>query len=195
LSRATEKYSLPGIVCTWLDSAKIVRRAWPEFASRGYGLANIAKALGIIFQQHVAHEDARAAGEVVLRAIALTGKSLDEWLIRVRQPISSSVSSQLAREGNPEGSLSGEIVAFTGALSIPRREMAKLAVAAGFALSESVNKSTTILVVGDQDIRRLAGYGKSSKHRKAEDLISKGHPIRILGESDFCLLVGTQVPI
>jgi DNA polymerase-3 subunit epsilon len=73
--------------------------------------------------------------------------------------------------------------------------MAKLVVTAGFAVSESVNKSTTILVVGDQEIRRLADYGKSSKHRKAEDLISKGHPIRILGESDFCLLVGTQVPI
>jgi hypothetical protein len=41
------------------------------------------------------------------------------------------------------------------------------------------------LVVGDQVINQLAGHEKSSKHRKAEELIAKGQPIRILGESDF----------
>jgi DNA polymerase-3 subunit epsilon len=41
------------------------------------------------------------------------------------------------------------------------------------------------LVVGDQDVTRLAGHSKSSKHRKAEELIAKGVPIRILRESDF----------
>jgi DNA polymerase-3 subunit epsilon len=40
-------------------------------------------------------------------------------------------------------------------------------------------------VVGDQDVTRLAGHSKSSKHRKAEELIAKGVPIRILRESDF----------
>jgi len=195
LGRATEKYGLPRIACTWMDSTKIVRRAWPGFASSGYGLANITKALGIVFQHHLAQEDARAAGEVVLRAIAATGINLDDWLIRVRQPISSHVISQLVIESNPEGPLSGEIVAFTGTLSIPRREMAKLAATVGCTVSKSVNKSTTILVVGDQDIRKFAGQEKSLKHRTAEDLISRGHPIRILGESDFCLLIRHEVPI
>jgi len=35
----------------------------------------------------------------------------------------------------------------------------------------------------------LAGHEKSSKHIKAEQLISKGQPIRILGESDFMRIV------
>ena len=46
------------------------------------------------------------------------------------------------------------------------------------------------LVVGDQDVQKLAGHNKSSKHRKAEDLILKGQPIRILRESDFLELAG-----
>ena len=44
-------------------------------------------------------------------------------------------------------------------------------------------------MVGDQDIKRLAGHEKSSKHRKAKELIEKGMPIRILKESDFKELV------
>ena len=36
---------------------------------------------------------------------------------------------------------------------------------------------------------KLAGKEKSSKHRKAEGLIAKGQPIRILRESDFKELV------
>jgi DNA polymerase-3 subunit epsilon len=40
-------------------------------------------------------------------------------------------------------------------------------------------------VVSELDVARLAGNDKSSKHRKAEDLISKGQEIKILRESDF----------
>ena len=45
--------------------------------------------------------------------------------------------------------------------------------------------SATLLLVGDQDVQRLAGHEKSSKHRKAEQLIQTGQPIRILRETDF----------
>jgi DNA polymerase-3 subunit epsilon len=44
-------------------------------------------------------------------------------------------------------------------------------------------------VVGDQDISRLGGKDKSSKHVKAEELIAKGQKIRILGESDFLAML------
>jgi DNA polymerase-3 subunit epsilon len=54
-----------------------------------------------------------------------------------------------------------------------------------------VTKKTTILVVGDQDVARLAGHEKSSKHRKAEQLVAEGQQIRIIRESDFKTLVRT----
>jgi DNA polymerase-3 subunit epsilon len=45
-------------------------------------------------------------------------------------------------------------------------------------------------VAGDQDIRKLAGHEKSSKQRKAEELMKKGQHIRIIGESDFKSIIG-----
>ena len=54
---------------TWIDSAQVARRAWPDkYARRGYNLGNIARDLGIRFRHHDAGEDARAAAEIVLRA-------------------------------------------------------------------------------------------------------------------------------
>ena len=63
---------------------------------------------------------------------------------------------------------------------------------AGCSITDSISKATTLLIVGDQDIRRLAGHEKSLKHRRAEDLILKGHPIRIMSESDFRRLVEVE---
>ena len=183
--RALEKHRVPLIESRWLDTARVVRRAWPQFARSGYGLANVARHLGVVFEHHVAEEDARVAGEILLRAIAETGVGIEGWLHRATEPVGGSI----AREGSEGGPLYGETMVFTGALSVPRREAAVMAAAVGCAVSEAVNRGTTILVVGDQDIGRLAGHDKSSKHRKVEELIQRGQEIRILVESDFRRLV------
>jgi len=47
--------------CTWLDSARVARRAWSEFSWGGYGLYNICNSLGYEFKHHDALEDAKAA--------------------------------------------------------------------------------------------------------------------------------------
>ncbi len=125
----------------------------------------------------------------MLRAIVETGLSLEQWLVRVEQPIGPLAGQCHRRDGNPDGELCSEVVAFTGALSMPRREAADDAAAAGCRVEDGVTKHTTLLVVGDQDLRRLNGIEKSSKHRKAEQLIAKGQSIRILGESDFRRIV------
>ena len=187
------KYEIALPEITWIDTARVVRRTWVDLSQRGYGLSNVAKRLGIQFQHHNAVEDARAAGEILMRAIGESGLSLEEWLIRARQPIRPSKRSwkpePTTREGNPEGPLYGEVAVFTGALSLPRHEAADVAARAGCEVGNSVTKDTTLLIVGDQDVKKLAGHEKSSKHRKAEQLIAKGQPIRILRETDFLSLV------
>jgi DNA polymerase-3 subunit epsilon len=194
LSRVIEKHRLPQIECTWLDTARVVRRAWEKFSDAGYGLKNVANELGIEFNHHAAAEDARAAGEILLRAVTETGIGLRDWLVRVDKRIHlPDAQERIKREGDPGGPLAGEVMVFTGALSLHRHEAADYAAAMGCEVTASVNKTTTILVVGDQDIRRLAGHEKSSKHRKVEDLIAKGRPIRILGESDFLRLVNVNI--
>jgi DNA polymerase-3 subunit epsilon len=171
--------------CTWLDSACVVRRAWKEFSSSGYGLASVCDSIGYKFNHHDALEDAKAAGNILLAAMAHTGLNLDAWLTRVRQPIDPNLEQRIAREGNPDGELYGEVLVFTGALTIPRREAADCAATLGCEVDASVTKRTTLLVVGDQDVQKLAGHEMSSKHRKAEQLINMGQPIRILRETDF----------
>lgn len=189
IRKAFEKYSLNQLDVIWLDSARVARRTWEECAWSGYGLANVCNIIGYEFKHHDALEDAKAAGQVVLSAMDKTGFDIDEWLYRVGKPISSDSNGSIQREGNSEGEFYGETLVFTGALLIPRAEAAKLAANAGCAVGAGVTRKTTLVVVGDQDITKLAGKKKSSKHIKAEELILKGQKIRILQESDFKELV------
>ena len=175
--------------CKWLDSACVARRAWTEFSRSGFGLANVCSAIGYTFNHHDALEDAKAAGNIILAAIARTGLNLDAWLTRVRQPIDQNHPQRIVRDGNSDGELYGEVLVFTGALTIPRRDAADVAASIGCEVDASVTKRTTILVVGDQDVQKLAGHEKSSKHRRAEELIRIGQSIRILRETDFRELV------
>ena len=186
LCRAAAKSGYPPPDFTWLDTARVARRAWEQFAKSGYGLANLAAELGIEFKHHDATEDARAAGFILLHAMLDTGLSLDAWLERVKKPLSGSGSqSQFARAGNPDGILVGETIVFTGSLQIPRRSAAEMAAYIGCDVADRVTKDTTILVVGDQDVRRLRGHEKSAKHQRAEKLIRDGSKIRIITETDF----------
>ncbi|MGM8886706.1 exonuclease domain-containing protein [Psychrobacter sp. 1U2] len=189
IRKAFEKYSLNQLDVTWLDSARVARRTWDECAWNGYGLANVCKIIGYEFNHHDALEDAKAAGQVILSAMDKTGTDINELLYRVNKSIGSDGKGSIQREGNFEGEFYGETLVFTGALLISRAEAAKLAASVGFAIGAGVTKKTTLVVVGDQDITKLAGKKKSSKHVKAEDLISKGQNIRILQESDFKELV------
>lgn len=193
LARAIEKYQVPTIECRWLDTANVVRRTWKQFAKSGYSLANVAAWCGIEFVHHRADEDARVAGEILVRAVAETGLSVEDWLVRTQQPIDpASASSRTRRVGNPQGPLVGEVVVFTGALTIPRGKAIDLAASAGCDVEPSVTRKTTLLVVGDQDLRSLAGHQKSAKHRKAESLILAGQPLQILGETDFVSILDVE---
>lgn len=194
MHQAAHRWAIEPPRCTWLDSARVARRTWVECARSGYGLAAVCSRIGYEFRHHNALEDAKAAGHVLLAAMAETGLDLEGVLQRVRQPIELSIASSgsaVRRDGNPDGPLFGEVVVFTGALEIPRREAADLAAAVGCEVAQGVTKTTTVLVVGDVDVTRLAGHEKSSKHRKAEELITKGFPIRIIRETDFRELVAT----
>ena len=192
IKQAFEKCRIRNAICVWLDSARVARRTWKEFAWGGYGLYNICTTLGYEFKHHDALEDAKAAGHILLAAMARSGLGVEEWIKRVKQPIDpeqASPGAAIRRDANPEGSLFGEVLVFTGALEVPRHEAADMAAQIGCQVGSGVTMETTLLVVGDQDIKRLAGHEKSSKHRKAEKLIAEGYQIRILRESDFKELV------
>lgn len=83
------------------------------------------------------------------------------------------------------GKLAGQSFLFTGTLEGFTREKAQERVQAlGGEAASGVTKALTYLVVG-------AGRGaKSSKQTKAEDLIAKGAPLKILSEEEFLEITG-----
>jgi DNA polymerase III epsilon subunit family exonuclease len=85
LNNASQKYGLPEILCTWIDSARVVRQQWEQFSQSGYGLPNITEYLGITYKAHSAMEDARVAGEVVLKAMEQSGNPLKKYIKRIHK--------------------------------------------------------------------------------------------------------------
>ena len=190
--RVMQKYGLDQLQVTWLDSAIIARRAWPEhYYQRGYGLKNLTKDFGISFNHHDALEDARAAAEIVLHACHATGIDISGWLSQIKSPIYSSPSGSripITREGNLEGPLFGETILFSGKLSIPRNQAADIAAKAGCNVVSDTRKKITILVLGTQNLSKVSG-NKTRKHKRVETLISRGKEIQILSETDFYKLI------
>ncbi|MYG28467.1 MAG: hypothetical protein F4213_21030, partial [Boseongicola sp. SB0677_bin_26] len=200
ISKAAARWSASPPKCRWLNSQTVTRRAWPQFARRGYGLKSVSEHIGYEFKHHDALEDAKAAGQVVLAAMEESGLDISDWLTALRKrPHARAYASatgaarggSIRRQGNLDGPLYGEVVVFTGALGIARADAADLAASAGCEVGTSVTRRTTLLVVGDTDLRKLAGRTKSSKHRKAEQLALAGQPIKIIGESDFRAIIET----
>jgi len=197
INYAFQKYNLPSLNCVWIDTAIVARSVWKEYSHRGYGLENLAEHFNIQFDHHTAVEDARVAGEILLLALKNSSLSLNDFIDRdinitlPRREKQEKYPRDICLSGNPDGPLYGETVVFTGELSMPREDIAAIAAKAGCNVDASVTHRTSILVVGIQDENKLAGNSKSSKYRRAEELITKGHSIKIMNERGFfCLING-----
>lgn len=188
IERAASEAALALPPVRWLDSAKVARRTWAaECGKSGFGLKSVCRLLNISFAHHDAAEDARAAALIVVRAGQHLGLDIEGLHNLTR---ATHVVDGIKGVGDPTGEWAGNCIAFTGSLEIPRREAAKLAAALGFDVSENVSKKVTHLVLGDRDAE-LYSKEKSGKHLKAEQLIGSGHPLQLISESDFQLLVLT----
>lgn len=183
---ASKFYGVPELRASWVNSVQIARKAWPELKGNGgHGLANLKAHLDLSFEHHDAEEDARAAAEVVLLAETVSGEDFAE----LAKPRKQKYQTSVAISGNQNGALYGHVACFTGQLAMSRVEAATFAAGAGITVKTGVSKKVTLLVVGDQDVSTLAGHNKSSKHRRAEELLREGHEIKILGETEFLKLI------
>jgi len=83
--------------------------------------------------------------------------------------------------------LCGKKCVFTGELEkFTRNNAKKAAEALGGICVDSVSSKTDFLILGNNDYNPSVKEGKSTKQRKAEELILKGCDIRILSEDVFC---------
>lgn len=172
----------------WINAQTIVRRAWPEHFAKKYNLRLVADTLGLSLDHHDAGSDAEVAARAVVMAAEKLKMNLEQLIARTKQPIIPGSYGLIKYEVGDEGPLAEEVITFTGALALPRAEAAKLANELGAGVSAGTTKKTTILVVGAQDCSKIIG-DKSSKHRKAEDLVSQGQTIEFITESDFIAIL------
>lgn len=77
VAQACEREHLAHIACTWLDIVRVARQAWP--VAEDYKLPTIGGMLGIRGRHHDAQEDARVAGEILVRALQVTATKLADW--------------------------------------------------------------------------------------------------------------------
>lgn len=192
LGIACEQADLKMVEADWVDTAAVARARWPQrFGRSGYGLKAVAKAFGIEFRHHDAGEDARVCAEILIRACKETGLTLEDWFSRPKPPRKRPefAGKKVRRDGDPAGPLFGMAVVFTGDLSVPREEAADIAHGLGLCVKGSVSRKVSLLVVGSSGGRRPEWPEKSSKQLRAETLISEGHDMIVMSETDFFRLV------
>lgn len=185
INKAYENFDTPAPELAWLNTIRVAKRTWKEMER--YGLKPICEHFGIDFQHHNALEDAKACGEIMLRAIAETNMDADEWLIRVEKPI-----NPIEKKEKPEVNVNGyyyednETIVFTGTtLQRKRPENKRIASELGLKVAGSITKETTILVVGIQ----RSNIKVSNKQKDAQKAIEKGQDITILTEEGFIEMI------
>ena len=196
-AQAGIRYKLNALGGRWLDPQHVVKQAWPpSFTADGWALKRVCAQLNIdLSQHHDALADARAAGQVFVRAQEHTGTWARDWLERTRHavalpvPASAPATRPRSPEPNAGGPLAGTRVVFTGELSMPRGVAEAKAAALGCRITSSVSGKTGILVVGDQDLSLVGHDGLSTKQRKAAELNAAGADILVLDSNAFNALL------
>ncbi|KQS05163.1 transposase [Sphingomonas sp. Leaf357] len=173
LAAACRVHDRTMVETTWLDSARVAKRAWPELPN--HKLNAVSKHLGIPLRHHDALSDARAAGMILVKAIDHTGIPLAGWL-------APSVGQRAAPAPLPaaDGPFRNHRVAILGQ---PRNgPLAHRLAGGGARIVAGVGSTTTILaVIGEEPF----GYLRyDAQFRKALELQRSGRAISIMSERE-----------
>lgn len=184
INAACKKYSLEFNNDVY-DSLALARKCWPGLPS--YKLIELAKIVGTGEPTHRALDDTKATLAVI---IGCRDKPVSTVNISVKTTVEHHKFTTKDFVADPNGRFFGKTIVFTGSLvAMTRDGAAQHASKYGFKIGASVTSKTDYLVVGAQDLTHLAGHEKSSKHRKAEDLIKDGFSIEIVTEEDFLEII------
>ena len=185
-----------------------------------YSLPIICEAMGIPFSSHHrAGADAEACAKVFIKSIELSGVGDFEELQskyefkcgRFAEDVfegqksvkKSAYSSKSIKEyvGDPskideDSYFYQKSVCFTGTCKWASRDTLLQTIAdIGGYPQKGVNKSTQILVVGQQDFRRVGEDGMSGKQEKAMALKDAGQDIEVMSEEQFLSMLGVELYI
>ena len=184
-----------------------------ELALVSYRLPIVAAAMGVpLAEHHRAMDDATASAGVMLelcrrRGAATVEDLADDLMIRVGRLITghlsgkSSIAKPLSGWNGPppdpnatadaEHPLYGQVMVFTGALSMTRAEAWEWAASVGAKPEENVTKRTNILVVGGGFAGESMDDFQTGKAKKVVALQLNGQAIEVFTERDFIEALGS----
>ncbi|MCS1384789.1 3'-5' exoribonuclease [Lysinibacillus sp. CD3-6] len=188
--------------CTYQISKKV----WPGLLN--YKLNTLANNCNFTFNHHNALEDAIACGKILIQLFKDSNTSTFDELFKITNLIvgqhfaggykpsitKSIISQNRISTTNINFDVNhpfyNKTVVFTGTLqSMVRNDAAQMVVDLGGKFSNTVNNTTSFLVVGNQDLSKFKDGIKSSKMKKVESLINSGQEIEIVGEQEFLLML------
>ena len=179
-----------------------------------YSLNIVLDHLGIEFgEHHKADSDSNGCAKLLLKCLEIDGSTLDDleekYLFHRGKFAPNTFIAHLAKRKHYKGNSStytnildgleehpelidegnyfyGKTVCFTGKCQYGiRKDLLQRIKDIGGIPTNSVSKSTEILIVGQQDYRVVGEDGLSSKQKSALKLLAEGHDIEILSESEF----------
>ena len=221
LERALFINDLPAEDFPYACSMCIAKNVFPNDPK--HSLDALCEKLDIPLAHHNALSDAEACAKIVLVCAVIKGSdSMDQLMASCSVRESSTLTNTYEPDAHKpkkkaypfdkyvqqrndtrnnlanlpivcESFFCNKTVVITGNLQHLSRDVATdIIISLGGKCTGSVSKNTAILVVGTQD-PNLVKDGKSSKERRAEELIEMGWPIQILDEwSFYAALYGEQ---
>ena len=166
----------------FLDTMRLARRCLPDLDH--HRLIDLDEYFDIGGEHHHAETDCEITNEVLLRL----SKLVQDNNINLA---AIGVHDLHAIQGDPSKFVQDhpfydKRCVFTGKLERYSRERAAMLVAdIGGHCDNGVTKKTNFLIVGNFDYVASVQDGKSTKVKKAEQLILKGHDLQILSENVF----------
>lgn len=188
LQAAAESLGLAFEKTQYVDTLRIARKVFPEW--RHHRLCDLVENLHIKSEgAHRAMQDVLAtkASYDALRAVMdERGMTADDIRPAKRSRVSAICVSIQPDAYQPDEDIEGKTFVFTGAMErMTRKEGMQKVVNAGGHCSDSVTKDTNFLVLGNKGYSMSLNGGKSSKHKKAEQMKLKGADIEVISEDVF----------
>jgi DNA polymerase III subunit epsilon len=182
-------YSIP-IRNNYVDVLRLARKLLPEL--KNHKLATLKNHFGIVQNnQHRALIDVEDTLNILNELQKIYQLNFNQKFPinnRVNRSKISLKASDITTANftfNTEHPFYNKIFVFTGTLEkLLRKEAMQLVVDLGGECTDGVNKKTNYLVLGNQDYSKIK-EGKSSKHKKAEQLKLMGQDIDIISEDFF----------
>ncbi len=150
----------------WLDSAQVVRHAWPELHKKGYGLKNAAQRIGFDFDHHNPLSDAEAAGAVLMAAAQkLHLRNLASLDFALHRPPAAAQNYQLGLFADDDQRLSAHVVVFSpgSQLQSARPDIVESARRQGCVILGRSSKRTTLIVCGEGETRTIPPSSQSAQ--------------------------------